>query len=72
MHGGTVIEHSRKHGPFDPRWPRRPQLFDRRPSGASLSKGFDADDLLVEEIATWEAEGGATARARSARAWTTA
>jgi hypothetical protein len=68
----TVIEHSRKHGRFDSRWPPRRQVTDSRPRVASRNEGVEGDAFLLRALATWEAEGGATGCARDARTQTTA
>ena len=49
----TMMESSRKHGAFDPRW-ARPLRPDVRP-------GVTAEAPALLDVATWEAEGGATA-----------
>jgi len=55
-----MIEHSRKHGAFDPRWLRRP-LVAARAMNASRSNSAGADLLDVQAVARWEAEGGSPA-----------
>ncbi len=49
-----MIEHPRKHGPFDPRFPRRPT---RAPAGEAQSSERAA--ALSTALQTWEGEGGA-------------
>jgi hypothetical protein len=48
------IELSRKHGPFDPRWPAVRRVND--------AKRLDAESLATSfpgELRRWESEGGA-------------
>jgi hypothetical protein len=50
-----MIEHPRKHGPFDPRFRRRPP---RAKAGEAESSGRRAA-ALATALQTWEGEGGA-------------
>jgi hypothetical protein len=53
-----MMEHPRKHGPFDRRWPRPRRVADARRTREPRSNGFGGDALLRSQ-ATWEGEGGA-------------
>jgi len=54
-----AIEHSRKHGFHDPRWPRRRDA-SASPRRSELRSGaVESDAFLLASLATWEGEGGA-------------
>jgi hypothetical protein len=71
-----MIEQSRRHGPFDPRFPRRPpratsassravgvtRKLVRVTGGAESSEDTQRDAGLVAALQTWEGEGGANER----------
>jgi hypothetical protein len=71
-----MIEQSRRHGPFDPRFPRRPPQATNAPSravgvarelvpvpgGTESSEETQRDAGLVAALQTWEGDGGAGER----------
>jgi hypothetical protein len=62
-HRGS-IEHSRKHGFHDPRWPRHAVSASPR-RGELRRDGVESDAFLLTALATWESEGGASCIERS-------
>jgi hypothetical protein len=66
VRAGGRIEQARKHGPFDPRFrrrPRTPHVWDARrvgPDGGGEHRGEGSErDLEAEAVRAWESEGGA-------------
>jgi hypothetical protein len=49
-----TIEHSRKHGPFDPRWPTL-----RSPTGTEQLEEARLGAIMQTAVQAWEWEGGA-------------
>jgi hypothetical protein len=64
MRGSSRIEQSRKHGPFDPRFRRRPSAPPRSTRVGERSRTVEehrvkGGESEFEAIKAWESEGGA-------------